>query len=70
VLEAVWRLVVLLLHDVYKAGAADVHAQHRHKEEVLQVEVREETHHSKQTEFLAKKRKGHKSLDPDPTLAK
>ncbi len=46
-LEAVRRLVVLLLHDVHKAGATDVHAQHRHKEEVLQVEVREETHHSK-----------------------
>jgi hypothetical protein len=25
VLEAVKRLVVVLLHDVYKAGAADVH---------------------------------------------
>jgi hypothetical protein len=24
VLEAVWRLVVLLLHDVHKAGVADV----------------------------------------------
>ncbi len=26
-LEAMWRLVVLLLHEVHNAGAADVHAR-------------------------------------------
>ncbi len=50
-LEAV-ALAGGLLHDVHQAGAADVHAEYGDEEEVLQVEIGEQTHHCKQAELL------------------
>ena len=51
-LEAV-ALLASLLENIHEAGAADVHAQHRDEEEVLQVEVGQQAHHSKKAELLA-----------------